>query len=102
MERFEVGSVLYAGEHGERIVQVNGYDGRPIVMGDRVELHPACDMWMRGARFGKVVGFSQTPDDRFHIVLDRKAGIYSASADSVRRIPETEVERIMRAQNGGN
>jgi hypothetical protein len=22
--------------------------------GDRVELHPACDMWMRGARFGTV------------------------------------------------
>lgn len=22
--------------------------------GDRVELHPACDLWMRGARFGTV------------------------------------------------
>ena len=23
--------------------------------GERVELHPACDMWMRGARYGTVV-----------------------------------------------
>jgi hypothetical protein len=22
--------------------------------GDRVELHPGCDLWMRGARFGTV------------------------------------------------
>ena len=22
--------------------------------GDRIELHPACDLWMRGARFGTV------------------------------------------------
>lgn len=24
-------------------------------VGQRVELHPACDLWMRGARFGTVV-----------------------------------------------
>ena len=23
--------------------------------GDRVQIHPACDLWMRGARFGVVV-----------------------------------------------
>ena len=26
-----------------------------FIIGDRVELHPACDLWMRGARFGNVV-----------------------------------------------
>lgn len=24
-------------------------------VGDRVELHPATDLWMRGARFGEVI-----------------------------------------------
>ena len=28
------------------------YDFR---VGDRVELHPACDLWMMGARFGEVI-----------------------------------------------
>lgn len=23
--------------------------------GDRIELHPACDLWMMGARYGNVV-----------------------------------------------
>lgn len=32
-----------------------GFDGVPISVGDRVELHPATDLWMRGARFGEAV-----------------------------------------------
>lgn len=27
--------------------------------GQRVELHPACDDWMRGDRFGEVVGYGR-------------------------------------------
>lgn len=27
--------------------------------GDRVELHPATDLWMRGARYGTVVGIGR-------------------------------------------
>lgn len=34
---------------------------RPVdfEVGKRVELHPACDLWMRGARFGTVASHSQ-------------------------------------------
>ena len=30
--------------------------GVGIKIGSRVELHPACDLWMRGARYGEVTG----------------------------------------------
>lgn len=32
-------------------------EGEPVCVGDRVELHPACDLWMRGARYGEVVRY---------------------------------------------
>lgn len=39
-----------------------GYDGNGYTIGDRVELHPGCDLWMRGARYGTVEGaFRGTP-----------------------------------------
>jgi hypothetical protein len=28
-----------------------GYDGKPYTVGDRVELSPGLDLWVRGARF---------------------------------------------------
>ncbi len=53
---------------------MKGYDGVEFAIGDRIELHPGCDFWARGARFGVVVGTSLTPQDRVHVVLDRVAG----------------------------
>lgn len=53
---------------------VIGYDGIGYTIGDRVELHPSCDLWMQGARFGEVVGFSLTPNDRVHVKLDKLPG----------------------------
>lgn len=35
------------------------YQGRLIRIGDRIELHPACDLWMRGARFGTVTNVTR-------------------------------------------
>lgn len=35
--------------------------------GDRVELHPATDLWMRGARYGNVVRIGQK---LLHVKLD--------------------------------
>ncbi len=29
-------------------------DYREFRVGDRVEIHPGCDLWMRGARFGTI------------------------------------------------
>lgn len=31
-----------------------GFDGVPFVEGDRIEMHPGTDFWMRGARYGTV------------------------------------------------
>jgi hypothetical protein len=45
-----------------------------FAVGDRVELHPGTDMWMRGARFGTVVGRSLTSQDAIRVELDRIPG----------------------------
>lgn len=64
-----------------------GYDGVAYVVGDRVELHPGCDLWMRGARYGTVVAMSITPNDRVHVELDKLPGRkFSGPADRFRRI----------------
>lgn len=64
-----------------------GYDGVAYQVGDRVELHPATDLWMRGARFGEVVGTSQTPDDRVKVELDKLPGrIFAGSVDTFRKV----------------
>ena len=50
---------------------MTGYDGNGYSIGDRVEIHPATDLWMRGARYGVVTGTSLTRDDRVRVRLDR-------------------------------
>jgi hypothetical protein len=63
-----------------------GYDGNGYNVGDRVELHPATDLWMRGARYGTVVGIVPTPRDRVRVVLDALGTrVFSGSADTFRR-----------------
>lgn len=39
-----------------------------FTIGQRVELHPACDLWMRGARFGTV--HSVAKDGTLRIKMD--------------------------------
>ena len=64
---------------------VIGYDGRMYGIGDRVEIHPATDLWMRGARFGVVVGLSLTPNDRVRVRLDKlPKRVFAGSADTFR------------------
>ena len=53
---------------------VKGYDGHGYTIGDRVEIHPGTDLWMRGARFGTVVGMSATENDRVKVELDKIPG----------------------------
>lgn len=66
-----------------------GYDGNGYTIGDRVELHPGTDLWMRGARYGTVVGMSPTPADRVHVELDKLPGRkFAGHEDTFRRIPE--------------
>ncbi len=35
-----------------------------LAKGTRIELHAAHDLWMRGARFGEIVGLSRTREYR--------------------------------------
>jgi hypothetical protein len=64
---------------------VTGYDGSTFTVGDRIELHPGCDLWVRGARFGTVVGLSLTPADRVKVKLDRTGEkLWSCPADRLR------------------
>ena len=64
-----------------------GYDGNGYNVGDRVEIHPATDVWMRGARYGTVVSRSLTPTDRVHVELDAMPGRkFSGTEDTFRAI----------------
>jgi len=64
-----------------------GYDGTEYNVGDRVELHPGTDLWMRGARYGTVVGMSLTPNDRVKVEVDKLPGRkFSGSEDTFRLV----------------
>jgi hypothetical protein len=66
---------------------VYGYDGSNYTVGDRVEIHPATDLWMRGVRYGTVTRLSLTPNDRVHVELDKRPGrTFAGSADTFRRV----------------
>lgn len=70
-----------------------GYDGLGYTIGDRVELHPGCDLWMQGARYGTVVGMVPTPNDRIRVKLDKTGErVWSGSEDMFRRIGHEECE----------
>ena len=69
------------------MISVYGYDGSCYGVGDRVELHPGTDLWMRGAPYGTVRRISSTPNDRVHVELDQLPGrIFAGSADTFRSI----------------
>ena len=66
---------------------MTGYDGNEYEIGDRVEIHPATDLWMRGARYGEVVGASLTPTDRVKVQMDKIPGrTFSGSEDTFRKV----------------
>ncbi len=66
---------------------LRGYDGTEYHVGDRVEVHPATDLWMRGARYGEVVRTSPTPKDRVHIRLDKiPERTFAGTEDTFRRV----------------
>lgn len=55
-----------------------GFDGSGYSVGDRVELHPGMDLWMRGARFGVVVGITSK---RVRVKVDKTGRVVSGSAE---------------------
>ena len=72
-----------------------GYDGNGYNVGDRVELHPGTDLWMRGARYGEVVRMSLTPNDRVHVKLDKLKRIFAGSQETFRNIAGSEIEGLI-------
>ena len=68
--------------------RVTGYDGSTFEVGDRVEIHPGCDLWMMGARFGTVVGVVPTSMDRVRVELDKVAGVRCGPSDRFRAVSE--------------
>lgn len=70
-----------------------GYDGAEYAVGDRVELHPATDLWVRGARYGLVVSTSLTPKDHVRVLLDATSKKVSGTADTFRKVQGAAVEK---------
>lgn len=54
-----------------RVVEKSGYslDIGAFTVGTTVEVHPACDCWMRGDRFGEVVKVTQR--NTVHVSMQR-------------------------------
>lgn len=75
---------------------VYGWDRIGYGVGDRIEIHPGTDMWMRGARFGVVsqikytVGFTEWTifgDWKVEVTLDKTGSrVWRGPADRFRRI----------------
>ena len=58
----------------------------PFTLGQRVELHPATDAWMRGDRFGTVERIGKRHPHYVFVRMDR-SGL-------VRRVPDWQVSSI--------
>lgn len=65
-----------------------GYDGKSFSVGDRVELHPGMDLWMRGAKYGTVHSVSLTPNDRVKVRMDHPqvSNLVAGPADRFRKV----------------
>ena len=66
---------------------MKGYDGNEVNVGDRVELHPGCDLWMQGARYGEATRvFVLKGRDKVQVVLDKVSGTRTFPANRVRAL----------------
>lgn len=66
---------------------MTGYDGLHYNVGDRVELHPRLDMWMKGARFGVVTKVEKsTRAKAVYVKLDLTSREFRGKEDSFKRI----------------
>jgi len=60
-----------------------GFDGNGFNVGDRVELHPRLDLWIRGARFGSVTSIGKR---RVKVLVDRTGRVMTADEKCFRRV----------------
>jgi hypothetical protein len=59
-----------------------GYDGSGLAVGDRVELHPGCDRWMMGDRYGELRNI--TP--KYCVVITDRGSLLRLPASRLRVI----------------
>lgn len=55
---------------------------RDLTVGDRVELSPGTDAWMRGDRFGEIVKVGRT---RIHVRMDRSGRVRTLTPELIGR-----------------
>lgn len=63
-------------------VDYDAFEINPSMVGARVELHPGCDLWMRGAKYGTVV---KEESDTVTVRMDHK------SVRKLQRLPKDRV-----------
>jgi hypothetical protein len=66
---------------------LTGFDGSIIKLHSRVEMHPATNFWMRGARFGSVIRVN-TLRDLARVKLDKVRTSILVAAVSLKSIDE--------------
>ena len=66
-------------------------------LGDRVELHPAMDLWMRGARYGEVTFIGK---NKINVRLDYKLGASESPANDLTGRKKGSVVRLTPEQIG--
>lgn len=64
-----------------------GYDDRRYTVGDRVEVDPKSTWWIRGVRYGVVIGSAPTPKDRVRVCFDKlPTRTFAGTEDTFRKI----------------
>jgi hypothetical protein len=66
----------------------DGYDSYRIEHfreGMRIELHPATDLWLAGARYGTVVRVGR---EKVHVALDLIPGVHAISPGLLRPVED--------------
>jgi hypothetical protein len=76
---YHVDDILAA--RNEILKQVDYTDKQRFKRGDRVELSPATDLWIRGARFGTVESVDGT---EVWVLVDTTAGLWKTTAEFLR------------------
>lgn len=67
--------------------------------GDRVELHPATDAWMSGARFGIITGWADKNDGApvVRVKLDKRLKVWRGGVDLIRHIDSPLLDALKAA-----
>lgn len=68
-----------------------------LAPGDRVQLHPATDLWMRGARYGEVV---KVTNKSYHVRLDATGKVVRLTDRSIGEVVSRDSKMQPRTRLG--